>query len=232
LRKVRHTIIIVLLLIHLVPEKTAGQDTIPPSRMTRELNPVSTQIPDSIEILKKKYTRPLKLDPMKATMLAATFPGAGQIYTRKYWKIPFVYAGFAGLGYAVAYNTKWYNTYIKAYQDFTDAIPATDSYAELIKSPPQEVYDPSLESEDYDAENAAWIQDQLLAQVDYFRKYRDLSYIGIAAWYLISILDANVDASLSDYNVNENLKLGISPMTVPYHNFTALGVGMTMTIKF
>lgn len=186
---------------------------------------------DTIPV-KKKYTRPLKLDPMKATMLAATFPGAGQIYTRKYWKIPIVYAGFAGLGYAVAYNTKWYNTYSKAYQDFTDDVPETDSYADLIKSPPQEEYDPSLESDDFDLSTQAWIQDQLLAQIDYFRKYRDLSYIGIAAWYLLSIVDANVDASLSDYNINENLKLSIAPITIPYHSFAGLGVGLTMTINF
>jgi hypothetical protein len=210
-----------LLLISLVPEKIAGQDTIPQIKMTTDTLPAA-----------KKSTRPLKLDPMKATMLAATFPGAGQIYTRKYWKIPVVYAGFAGLGYAVAYNTKWYNTYSKAYQDFTDNIPETDSYAELIKSPPQEQYDPSLGSDDFDKSTAAWIQDQLLAQVDYFRKYRDLSYIGIAAWYLISILDANVDASLSDYNINENLKLAIAPITIPYHSFAGLGVGLTMTINF
>jgi hypothetical protein len=68
--------------------------------------------------------------------------------------------------------------------------------------------------------------------VDYFRKYRDLSYIGIAAWYLISILDANVDASLSDYNINENLNIALSPITIPYHNFTGFGVGLTMTINF
>jgi hypothetical protein len=199
----------------------AGQDTILPGMMTRDTLAIS-----------KKYQRPLKLDPMKATMLAATFPGAGQIYTRKYWKIPLVYAGFAGLGYAVAYNTKWYNTYTKAYQDFIDDVPETDSYAELIKSPPQEQYDPSLGSDEFNLSTSAWIQDQLLAQVDYFRKYRDLSYIGIAAWYLISILDANVDASLSDYNVNENLKLALSPVTIPYHNFTGLGVGLTISINF
>jgi hypothetical protein len=221
LRKVIHTVLIVLLLITLAGEKIAGQDTIPEIEASSDTFPAI-----------KKHTRPLKLDPMKATMLAATFPGAGQIYTRKYWKIPVVYAGFAGLGYAVAYNTKWYNTYTKAYQDFIDNVPETDSYADLIKSPPQEQYDPSLESDDFDPSTSAWIQDQLLAQVDYFRKYRDLSYIGIAAWYLLTIVDANVDASLSDYDINENLRLAISPVTIPYHNFTGLGVGVTMTINF
>jgi hypothetical protein len=222
LRKVIHIVFIIFLLIHLVPEKIAGQDTIPPDLMT-----IRDTLPTA-----KKYTGRVKLDPMKATMLAATFPGAGQIYTRKYWKIPLVYAGFAGLGYAVAYNTKWYNTYTKAYQDFIDKVPETDSYAVLIRGTPPEQYDPVLHPDTYNPSTAAWIQDQLLAQVDYFRKYRDLSYIGIAAWYLISILDANVDASLSDYNINENLNIALSPITIPYHNFTGFGVGLTMTINF
>jgi hypothetical protein len=199
--------------------------------MTRATHPKDIMTIDTAHAF-KNYKRPLKLDPFKATMLAASFPGAGQIYTRKYWKIPFVYVGFAGLGYAVAYNSKWYNTYIKAYQDFIDKVPETDSYAELIRGTPPEQYDPVLHPETYNPSTAAWIQDQLLAQVDYFRKYRDLSYIGIAAWYLITILDANVDASLSDYNVNENLNLALTPVTMPFHNFTGLGVGLTITINF
>lgn len=203
-------------------EEIAGQDTIPiPDMMVRESVPAA-----------KITTMTAKPDPMKATMLAATFPGAGQIYNHKYWKLPLVYAGFAGLGYAVAYNTKWYNTYTKAYQDFIDDVPETDSYAPLIKSPPQEQYDPSLGSDEFNKSTSAWIQDQLLAKVDYFRKYRDLSYIGIAAWYLLSILDANVDASLSDYDINDNLNIALSPVTIPAQNFTGVGVGITMTLKF
>jgi hypothetical protein len=221
LEKVIHTIIIALLLIHLPTERITAQDTIPFIRTSVDTIPSG-----------RKFKTPLRLNPMKATMLAATFPGAGQIYTRKYWKIPVVYAGFAAVGYAVGYNTKWYNTYIKAYQDFTDKVPETDSYAKLIPSPPPSEYDPVKHPETYNPSTASWIQDQLLGKVDYFRKYRDLSYIGIAAWYLISILDANVDASLSDYNVNDNLNLAFSPLAIPYHNFTGIGVGLTMTINF
>ena len=56
--------------------------------------------------------------PQKAAMLSAVFPGLGQIYNRKYWKMPIVYAGFVGLGYGVAYNTTNYNAYVKALPGF------------------------------------------------------------------------------------------------------------------
>ena len=174
----------------------------------------------------------LKISPLRATMLAAAFPGLGQIYTRKYWKVPFVYAGFGGVGYAVAYNTKWYNRYTKAFQDFTDNVPETASYVDLIRGISRDVYDPSLNSKNFRPETASYIRDQLLNQVDYFKRYRDLSYIGIGAWYLISILDANVDASLFDYDVGDNLNVTLAPFQFPLYNYMAVGMNITLTINF
>lgn len=171
-------------------------------------------------------------EPMKATMLSAAFPGLGQVYNRKYWKVPFVYAGFGGVGYAVWYNTKWYNDYTRAYQDFADQIPETDSYRKLIRNINPEDYDPVLHPSTYNPSTASWIKDKMMRQIDYFRKYRDLSYIGIAAWYLVTILDANVDASLFDYDISENLALKIEPIKVPFYNFTGAGVNITLAINF
>ncbi|MFN8210194.1 MAG: DUF5683 domain-containing protein [Bacteroidales bacterium] len=172
------------------------------------------------------------LSPLKATMLAAAFPGAGQIYTRKYWKVPIVYGGFGGLGYAVSYNTKWYKTYTKAYQDFTDKVLETDSYVSLIRGVSREVYDPMLNSSSFNDNTSSYVQDQLLNQVDYFRRYRDLSLIGLGAWYLITILDANVDASLFNYDVGENLNLSVAPFQFPLYNYSAFGVSVSMKINF
>ena len=120
-------------------------------------------------------------------MLAATLPGMGQVYNRKYWKIPLVYVGFAGLGYSVWFNTSTHITYTRAYQDFTDLIPETDSYLDLIKGADPSSYDPVLHPKTANASQAQWIRERLLSGIDYYKKYRDLSYIGIAAWYLISI---------------------------------------------
>ena len=102
-----------------------------------------------------------KAEPLKATMLAVALPGAGQIYNRKFWKIPVVYAGFGVLFYTAGFNSKNYNLYIQAYQDFTDVIPETDSYMELIPDDPAN-YDPVLYPETYDPSTASYYEDGLL----------------------------------------------------------------------
>jgi len=94
----------------------------------------------------KRVFRP---EPLKATMLGVAFPGMGQVYNRKYWKIPFVYAGFGGLAYSVSFNTTKYNEMMKAYQDFTDKIPETASYIELIKGSEPSEYEPVLFPDTY-----------------------------------------------------------------------------------
>jgi hypothetical protein len=173
-----------------------------------------------------------KAEPLRATMLAVSFPGLGQIYNRKIWKIPFVYAGFGGLIYSVRFNSKNYNLYMKAYQDFTDAIPETKSYQALIKADPS-TYDPVLYPNSYVPSSASYYKDGMLRMVDYYKRYRDLSYIGIAAWYLVSILDANVDASLFNYDVNDNLDIAVFPVQVPLPGgFVGAGINVGLKVTF
>ena len=177
---------------------------------------------------KKKF----QAEPLRATMLAVAFPGAGQIYNRKFWKIPVVYAGFGVLFYTAGLNSKNYNLYIKAYQDFTDQIPETDSYLKLIPAEPS-TYDPVLHPDTYDPSAASYYKDGMLRLVDYYKRYRDLSYIGIAAWYLLSILDANVDASLYNFDVSENLALNFAPIVVPLPGgFKGAGLSASLKITF
>jgi hypothetical protein len=163
-------------------------------------------------------------------MLAIAFPGLGQVYNRKYWK--FVYAGFGGLIYSISFNTKKYNEMITAYQDFTDKIPETDSYIPLVTwaEPPE--YDPVLYPDTYDPANESWVKDNLLEAVDYYKRYRDLSYIGLAAWYLVTILDANVDASLSNFDVSDKLNIDVSPSQVPVPGGVGVGINLRLTYKF
>jgi len=183
-------------------------------------------------IVDSKGNHVLKSDPMRATMLAIAFPGLGQIYNRKYWKVPLVYAGFGCIIYAIHYNCSNYNTFIKAYQDFTDLIPETDSYLALIKNADPSTYDPVLYPDSYDPSNASWYKERMLRQVDYFRKYRDLSYIGIAAWLLITVLDANVDASLSDFDVSDNLGLAFEPVQIPIYGQPLMGFTVNLKLSF
>jgi len=180
----------------------------------------------------EKGKRVHKADPMRATMLAVALPGLGQIYNRKFWKVPFVYAGFGGAIFAITYNSTNYNKFMKAYQDFTDDIPQTDSYLELIKNADPATYDPVLHPGTYDPSAASWYTERMLRQVDFFKKYRDLSYIGFAAWYLLTVLDANVDASLFNYDISNNLNLQIEPVQVPQAGFAALGVNISFKLTF
>jgi hypothetical protein len=171
----------------------------------------------------------LKLEPLRATMLAIALPGFGQIYNRKYWKVPFVYAGFGAIAYAIHINSKEYNIFMKAYQDFTDNIPATNSYQDLIKNVDPSTYDPVLYPNTYDPSTAAWYKESMLSRVDYFRKYRDLSYIGIAAWYLFTILDANVDASLFNYDISNDLDIKAEPVMLPLSGQAYVGLSLKLT---
>lgn len=173
-----------------------------------------------------------KPEPLKATMMAVAFPGLGQVYNRKYWKVPFVYAGFGGLAYSVGFNTTKYNEMMKAYQDFTDKIPETDSYIKLIKWAEPSAYDPVLFPDTYDPSNKSWVEDNLLKSVDYYKKYRDLTYIGIAVWYLITVLDANVDASLSNFDVTKNLDLEVTPLQLPVPGVIGAGLNISLIFTF
>ncbi len=181
----------------------------------------------------KEHVRRYTLEPVRATMYAAALPGLGQIYNRKYWKVPFVYAGFGALGYAVIFNTRNYNTFINAYQDFTDIIPETDSYLDLafLASQDPADYDPVLHPTSYNPSTEAWVKTTMLNGVDYYRKYRDLSYIGIAAWYLFTIIEAHVDASLFDYDISDDLKATVVPVTMGMYGLSP-GVTFTLTMTF
>ncbi len=167
--------------------------------------------------------------PVKATMLAAAFPGLGQIYNRKYWKIPVVYAGFGALGYSIVFNSSKHTQYLDAYRDVTDLVAETNSYSFVEFGVEPEEFDNALGSDDFNAATESWVKDQLLNGVDYYRRYRDLSYIGVAVWYLITILDANVDANLYDYEVGEDLSIVVEPTPISMAYGMTIGVGVRVT---
>jgi hypothetical protein len=175
----------------------------------------------------KPVSHKFKPETLRATMLAVSFPGLGQIYNRKVWKIPLVYAGFGALVYFVGSNSRSYDTYIKAYQDFTDSDPKTVSYVKLIATDPS-AYDPVKAPASY-----LYYKNAMLRMVDYYKRYRDLSYIGIAGWYLVSILDANVDASLFNYDISPNLNVTLLPMQMSLPGgFIGAGLSIDLKVNF
>jgi hypothetical protein len=181
----------------------------------------------------KPVKHKFKPETMRATMLAVAFPGLGQIYNKKIWKIPVVYVGFGALIYTAQFNSKNYILYMKAYQDFTDNVYETNSYLKVIPpSVDRSTYDP-LVNPKYDVSSYDYYKGAMLRMVDYYKRYRDLSYIGIAGWYLISILDANVDASLFHYDVTPNLNITFVPMQMPLPGgFVGAGISVDLKVNF
>ena len=76
------------------------------------------------------------------------------------------------------------------------------------------------------------MEDNLIKAIDYYKKYRDLTYIGIAAWYLVTMLDANVDASLANFDVTNNLDLEVTPLQLPVPGVIGAGLNISLIFTF
>ena len=142
-------------------------------------------------------------DPKRAMWLAIVLPGAGQIYNRKYWKLPIIYGGFVGCIYAMQWNNMMYNDYSRAYLDIMDNDPTTQSYNQFLHLGTQ--ITPSNESR---------YKTLFKKRKDYYRRYRDLSFFILIGVYALSVIDAYVDASLSDFDITKDLSLKVSPTVI------------------
>ncbi len=162
-------------------------------------------------------------NPTKATWLAVVFPGGGQIYNRKYWKLPIIYGGFAGCAYALSWNGKMYKDYSQAYLDIMDSNPNTKSYEDLL--PPNARY------------NEEQLKNTIKKRKDMFRRYRDLSIFAFIGVYLISIIDAYVDAELSNFDITPDLSMKVEPTVINNNQFQSTSlkdksVGLQCVLRF
>lgn len=175
----------------------------------------STQVAN-INISSKKH------EPGKATIYSAVLPGLGQIYNKKYWKVPFVYGGFVGLGIYINKNNQQYLSYKQAYYDLNDNNPKTASYQLKF---PNEVF-----SDITSSEIKSFNSNRIIPNIDFYRKKRDLYIIATVGFYLLNILDANVDAHLIDFDISEDLSLNLQPFIAePMTNSTILGAHLALT---
>ena len=161
-------------------------------------------ITDNI-LAKKRPRRDLtkfKPDPIRAMWLALVIPGAGQFYNRKYWKLPIIYGGFLGCIYALSWNTQMFSDYSQAYLDITDSDPETKSYEKML--PPRY----SIVGQE------GRFQSIFKSKKDTFRRYRDLSIFAFGGVYLLSVIDAYVDAELSTFDISRDLSLHIQPTVI------------------
>lgn len=126
----------------------------------------------------------------KAMWMSAALPGLGQYYNQKYWKIPIVYSGFATLAYFSILNKQEYVKYRDAYaiKKGPDGATSEDPIVKL------------------------YTDTQLLGLREYYQKNLELNYILFGAFYILQIVDATVDAHFFDYDIDDNLSLGIDPI--------------------
>ncbi len=142
-------------------------------------------------------------NPKRAMWLAIVLPGAGQIYNRKYWKLPIIYGGFVGSIYALQWNNQMYHDYSQAFLDLSDEDPNTQSYNQFLH----------LGNQITEA-NEDRYKTLFKKRKDYFRRYRDLSFFVLLGVYAISVIDAYVDASLSEFDISKDLSMKVSPAVI------------------
>jgi hypothetical protein len=160
---------------------------------------------DTVVKTQKKY----KHSPLKAALFSAVLPGLGQAYNKKYWKIPIVYVGFGGLGYALYYTETSFQGFRTAYRQQEALIPNPyASYMGISDAADLKVYR------------------------DYYKKYLDISSIGIAVWYMLTIIDAVVDAHLMDWNMKDDLSVSWHPFFAPAPDCTSVALGITVGLGF
>lgn len=145
----------------------------------------------------------------KASIYSLVLPGLGQAYNKKYWKIPIVYAGFGALAYNFSINRKEMIKFTEAYKYVInkETYPTDNPYVERYTNP-----------------------NDLLKGRDFYRRRVELSVIFTAAWYLLNVVDAAVDAHFYDYDISEDLSLSIEPayISTPMHQAGTGGIRLTM----
>jgi hypothetical protein len=151
-----------------------------------------------------------RYDPRKALLYAAVVPGLGQIYNKKYWKLPLVYGGMFALGYAINFYQDGYTTYkAKLYFNLENGYEADE-----------DIYP----GDDYTTANYRRIVDQ-------YKRERDFMIILMGGVYLLQIIDAHVDAHLKEFDLNPKLQLSVTP-TVEQNDLIGRTSGISLVFKF
>ena len=151
-----------------------------------------------------------KPNPRKAALLSMACPGLGQAYNRKYWKVPIVAAAVGTVGYLMYINLTGYNSVKNGISRLEDNDPSNDNQPIIVRD---------FDLKKYDLSKTNSLSD-LLTIKKYFRQNLDLCFLSAAIIYVLNIVDANVDAHLYGFNVNDNIAVA------PIYNQNGLGVAM------
>ena len=193
-----------------MPTVQAEQDTVPtaPAQAIDLLPGGSEDIlpltaTDTMPKSHKRDWSTWRPSPKRALWLALVLPGAGQVYNRKFWKLPIIYGGFVGCAYAMRWNNMMYRDYSQAYLDIMDDDPTTQSYNQFLHLGNQ-----------ITSENMARWQEIFRKRKDRYRRWRDLSFFVMVGVYALSVIDAYVDASLSEFDISPDLSMQVSPAVI------------------
>ena len=115
--------------------------------------------------------------------MLSIFPGAGQIYTKKYWKVPVIYSALVTSGYFIIDNNKKYKKYRDTYLDRNNGI----------------------------IDNLNYSNSELITLKDYYKRNREISIMLFSLTYILNIIDASVNAHLFQYEIDENISFKIDP---------------------
>lgn len=167
----------------------------------------SAELSEMTDSLLQKVLNPAKKskfkpDPIRSMWLGLVFPGGGQIYNRKYWKLPIFYGGFLGCAYALTWNGQMLRDYSQAYLDIMDTDPNTKSYEKMLPLG----YDITGKEERF--------KTIFKNKKNYFRKYRDMSIFAFAGVYMLAVIDAYVDAELSSFDISKDLSMSWGPTVI------------------
>lgn len=178
-----------------------------------------------VRVKKKRDWASWRPETKRAMWLSIVLPGAGQIYNRKYWKLPIIYGGFVGCAYAMRWNNQMYHDYSQAYMDLMDDDPKTESYNQFMH----------LGAKITDA-NITRYQELFRKRKDRYRRWRDLSFFVMVGVYALSVVDAYVDASLSEFDISDDLSLEVSPAVMgnpaAANPYKPTGIGLQCSLTF
>ena len=215
-----------------LPEKAV--ETLPDRAVETLIDSVSKILPkaDSVaavdirKIEKRDWTT-WTPNPNRALWLALVIPGGGQIYNRKYWKLPIIYGGMMGCIYALTWNNMMYRDYSQAYLDIMDSDPTTQSYNKFLHLGATITKD-----------NEERYKKLFKSRKDKYRRWRDMSMFCLIGVYALSVIDAYVDAELSEFDISKDLSLKVAPTVIPGGSSFSSGslensaVGVNLGLRF
>ncbi len=126
-------------------------------------------------------------NPKQAGIYSAIIPGAGQAYTKKYWKIPIIYAGLITSAYYIKESNTSYQLYRNTYLDRNEGSNSDEFYGQYSNA-------------------------DLITLSNHYRRNREISILCLVGTYILNIVDASVSAHLFDYDIGDDLSLYIQPI--------------------